>query len=383
MADFDPEFEAWVQRARDVKIEEVASMAGARLRKAGAEMVGPCPRCQGKDRFSINLKEQVFNCRGAGGGDGIALVMHTQGVEFVEACEFINGDPPPRADKSAPPRPVDDRIERERAEERENDQRAKDEADAKAKAKKAMTAASIFEGAKPIAGTLADAYLRGRKLAYSYEAVADLRFAPALEYRGYADPDARDETPLGVFPCMVAAMRNAAGEIVGIHRTYLDSRKPEKLKTPGDSGRNLAKKMFGQKGLIRLGPARPIMAIGEGIETTLAWGTLAPIAEDFCLAAAGDLGNMAGGWTGTIEHPSNPRRSIPNAIPDPDRPGMAVPEDARELILLGDGDSDPANTRAHILTALRRHVAAGRIVSVHMAPKGKDWNDVLTARGEA
>ena len=31
------------------------------------EFAGPCPHCGGTDRFSINTKDQVFNCRGAEG----------------------------------------------------------------------------------------------------------------------------------------------------------------------------------------------------------------------------------------------------------------------------------------------------------------------------
>lgn len=380
MSNRDPDFEAWIQRARAVKIEEVASMAGARLKKAGGELVGPCPRCGGTDRFSVNSKQQVFNCRGAGGGDGIALVQHVQALEFVAACEFINNEPPPKSDSKAPPKPVDDRAARERAEDQENERRASAEAEAKAQKRKAMSAASIFESGAPIFGSQGEAYYRARKIVPTADTATDLRFIPSLEYRGFADQDSDDEVVLGSFPCIIAAMRNVAGEIVGIHRTYLDPRQPVKLKPPGDASRNLAKKMFGQKGLIRLGPTRPIMAIGEGIETSLSWGLLAFVSEDFCLAAAGDLGNLAGGWTDTIPHPSLSRRSIPNGLPDLSRPGMAVPADVKELILLGDGDSDPANTRAHILTAVRRHRQLGRVVSVHMAPGGKDWNDVLIER---
>lgn len=378
MAKFDADFEVWVQKARDYKIEDVASIVGVPgLKKQGAELIGPCPRCGGKDRFSINTKDQVFNCRGSEGGDGIKLACHVLGLNFVEACELITGKSPPREDKAAPPRPIDDRAERERAEDRDNDSRSKADADAKAKEKKSRSAAALIASGISIFGTLAEAYYRARCIDIQESEAIDLRFIPALEYRGYADPDADQETVLGSFPCIVAAMRDKNREIVGAHRTYLDPKQPVKLKAPGDHSRNLAKKMFGQKGLIFLGEPGPIMAVGEGIETSLAWGRLGRIESDFCLATAGDLGNLAGGWTDTIPHPKFQRRSIPNAIFDPARPGMPIPEIVSELILLGDGDSDPPNTHAHLLTAVRRHMAAGRTVSVDMAPAGKDWNDVL------
>jgi Toprim domain/CHC2 zinc finger len=55
-------------------------------------MVGPCVRCGGRDRFSINIQKQVFNCRGCGAaGDGIAMVQHIDGVDFRTAVRTLAG----------------------------------------------------------------------------------------------------------------------------------------------------------------------------------------------------------------------------------------------------------------------------------------------------
>lgn len=385
MADHDPEFEAWVERARRVSISDVTSYLGIpNLRKTAGELVGPCPKCGGTDRFSINPGKGAFNCRGAEGGDAIKLVMHVEGRTFVQACEFILNEPPPHADSKVEPRPIDDRAAREHAEDRENEEAIRREEEQRNQARKASAAAELFERASPFAGSHAEAYLLARVFRVLPEATLDLRFFPKLEYRGYANDNAEEETVLGEFPCMVAAMRNLAGEIVGLHRTYLDPKRPMKLKAPGCSRRNLAKKMFGSKGLILLGPVRPIMAVGEGIETTLAWGNLDRFNDDFCLAAAGDRGNLSGGSTGTILHPLNLRRTMPNGIPDPAKPGMPIPAAVRELILLGDADKDPHVTIAHLRTAGARHRDAGRKVWVDMSPlpEGQlkwDWADVLEA----
>src|SRR5581483_11760297 len=91
-------FEAWRDRARSADILDVALRppVGATLRGHGRERIGPCPRCGGDDGFSINTAKQVFNCRrGGAGGDVVAMVQHVCAVEFLAACEIINGEPPP------------------------------------------------------------------------------------------------------------------------------------------------------------------------------------------------------------------------------------------------------------------------------------------------
>jgi hypothetical protein len=98
------------------------------------------------------------------------------------------------------------------------------------------------------------------------------------------------------------------------------------------------------------------------------------------IACGLSLGTMAGSCTGTIPHPDGRPTRIPNGEPDMARPGMILPNWVRELILLGDGDSDFMTTRALILAAGRRHRAEGLVVSVHFAPDGKDWRDVHEER---
>lgn len=379
----DPDIEAWIDRARSTDILEVATEMGAVLRRSAGEYVGPCPRCNGTDRFAVKPSEAVYNCRGAGGGDVIALVMHVRDVPFMEAVEIINGEPPPRRDTQV--RPVDHEIQRERREERRDVEIGRQEAEREKQGRNADRAARIFNQSSPIAGTLAEAYLRRRGIVASSDLLADLRFAAGLDYRGYADPDATEETALGSFPCMVAAIRNVAGEIIGLHRTYLDPSEPAKLKPPGDPRQNKAKKSFGtvKGGAIRLGPIKPIMAIGEGIETCLSWFLLdtgGP--HDLGLMCAVSLGNLAGETTGSMRHPSG-RGTIPNCTPDPDKPGIILPDEVREVIILGDGDSDWFATHARILTAARRFQEQGRIVSVHYAPPKADFNDVLRDRRRA
>lgn len=89
------DFDAWVQAARSVPIESVLTRRGVHLRKSGVERVGPCPKCGGTDRFSINVKEGVWNCRGCKpesiSGDVIGLVEWLDGVDFKTAVETLEG----------------------------------------------------------------------------------------------------------------------------------------------------------------------------------------------------------------------------------------------------------------------------------------------------
>ena len=69
-------FDNWSAKARAVRIEDEIVRRGIKLR-GKIERVGPCPKCGGEDRFSINTKKGVWNCRQCGvGGDVIKLVEH-------------------------------------------------------------------------------------------------------------------------------------------------------------------------------------------------------------------------------------------------------------------------------------------------------------------
>lgn len=56
---------------------------------------------------------------------------------------------------------------------------------------------------------------------------------------------------------------------------------------------------------------------------------------------------------------------------------MILPAIVRKAILLGDGDSDWAMTRARLLVGGRRLRNLGLSVWVQMAPKGQDFGDLV------
>src|SRR5262249_20234525 len=94
----NPERDAWVERARRVRIEDEIARRDINLKASGIHHVGPCPRCGGTDRFSINTRKQVFRCRGCceKGGDVIAFVEWLDGATFDSACEALTREPPPK-----------------------------------------------------------------------------------------------------------------------------------------------------------------------------------------------------------------------------------------------------------------------------------------------
>lgn len=81
-----------IDAAKSVRVEDEIARRGIRLIGRGHERVGPCPRCGGRDRFSINIAKQVFHCRGCGrGGDVVDLVQHLDGVDFRTAVQTLGG----------------------------------------------------------------------------------------------------------------------------------------------------------------------------------------------------------------------------------------------------------------------------------------------------
>jgi len=85
-----------IDEAKRVDLATIVRERGIRLAGRSSEMCGPCPACGGNDRFSVNLKKQVFNCRGCGakGAGSIDLVMFLDGCDFSLAVETLTGVQP-------------------------------------------------------------------------------------------------------------------------------------------------------------------------------------------------------------------------------------------------------------------------------------------------
>ena len=116
----------------------------------------------------------------------------------------------------------------------------------------------LFAMSKPVAGTLAEAYLRARGIETVHHAGA-LRFHPRCYYR----PE--EHAPTEIWPAMIAAVTDFSGAVTGAHRTWLA---PDGFgKAPVDTPRRAMGGLLGHA--VRFGPADDVLAVGEGIETML------------------------------------------------------------------------------------------------------------------
>ena len=84
------------RKAKEVRIESVIDARGIQLR-GKVERAGACPRCgEGDDRFSVNVKKQLFNCRVCEkGGDVIDLVAFLDKCDRLTAARALINEPKP------------------------------------------------------------------------------------------------------------------------------------------------------------------------------------------------------------------------------------------------------------------------------------------------
>ena len=141
----------------------------------------------------------------------------------------------------------------------------------------------LFAMSRPITGTLADTYLRGRGIHLQQHDTAALRFHPHCFYR----PDDSSE-PMShtAWPAMVAAVTDQDGGITGLQRTWLDPAGGGKAPVPAP--RRAMGHLLGHA--VRFGTAADTMAAGEGIETVLSLRHVLPAMP---MAAALSAGHLA------------------------------------------------------------------------------------------
>jgi hypothetical protein len=200
--------------------------------------------------------------------------------------------------------------------------------------KRATQAKRLWLEAQPITGTIAETYLRGRGI--TCELPETLRFHGAC----WHGPTAKR------WPAMVGAVQGA--NLPAVHRTYL---------RPDGSGKadiEPAKAMLGgtQGGAVRLADEPGLLVVAEGIETALS-------------LVSGLLHPPATVWA---------------ALSTSGIRGLHLPPTASRLTIAPDGDK-PGREAANAL-AESAH-ALGWKVSLLPAPDGRDWNDILTMKGEA
>jgi hypothetical protein len=352
------------------------------LKRGGAEWTGPCPRCGGDDRFSINTRKGMFLCRhceaDGGKGDGIALVQFVRGVDFAAAVAWMLGP-----DEALTP-----------SERADRDRRAAENADRKAKEAESFRrravaqAREMWQAGVVAEGTQVRAYLALRGI------TADLlpRLPISLRYHAdlpYMVLDTRTDTWVQAHrgPAMLAAIQGPDHKFCGVHRTWFDPEAPLGKITiahPVTGEVMPRKKIWGHKkgGVIRLAPGLPghnaTLVMGEGIETTLS-ALVAGVYPEAIFWAGVDLGNMAG------RRQTGPGLKYAGLPALDDGEAFVPPPGITRLIYVMDGDSEPRETRAKLEAGLRRAMMLrpGLRGQIAAAPKGFDLNDVLLGQGAA
>jgi hypothetical protein len=346
------------------------------LKRGGVERTGPCPRCGGTDRFSVNTRKQQFLCRACdsdgGKGDQIALVMFVLGMDFGAALEWLCG---PRVEISAEERAKRDLAEAE-------NRRKKDMIAAHEREKAIRLARGVWQCGKAAESSPVRDYLICRGIAPTLfpRLPICLRYHPDLAYTVEID---RAWQVIHRGPAMLAAIQGPDGKFIGVHRTWIDLDQPKgkaRILHPVTGEVCNAKKMLGSKkgGTIRLtgNAVRPVLVMGEGIETTLS-ALVSGVHADAAFWAGADLGNMAG------QRMMGKGQRF-DGIPDlGDRDAFVPPPGVDRLIYVMDGDSEPKSTRAKLVAGLRRAMALrpGLRGQIAACPSGVDLNDVLLGGG--
>jgi hypothetical protein len=264
-----------ISLARSTRIEAELGRRGVKLRRSGHELVGPCPACGGTDRFGINVRKQLFNCRGFGGGNVIAMVQHLDGCDFATAVRILAGITPGR------PAPKPDLEKIAEAQAKAAQAELEEFADEQGRWRRAT---KIWLAAVPIDGTAAETYLRVYRMLDIPDGVSGpvLRFHPACPFGR------------GAYPCMVALVRNVeTDEIQAVHRTAL-----QLDGTPVRVDGATARMALGstKNGAVKLtddADGTMGLHIAEGIETTIV-SMMAPrwYRPAWALLSAGNIGSF-------------------------------------------------------------------------------------------
>lgn len=141
----------------------------------------------------------------------------------------------------------------------------------------------LWAMSQPIAGTVAEAYLRNRGIT-DLRNCTSLRFHPRCWYRG--DNDDPSDRARDAWPALIACVCNSEGAITGVHRTWLDPRGSGKA--PVSTPRRAMGHLLGNA--VRFGAVIDTMAAGEGIETML---SLRQIAQTLPTVAALSANHLA------------------------------------------------------------------------------------------
>jgi Toprim domain len=204
------------------------------------------------------------------------------------------------------------------------------------------TARRLLVMSYPLAGSVAETYLRNRSIAITSDLLA-LRFHPRCFYR--TTDEATGANHYEVWPALLATVTDLDGKVTGLQRTWLDPSGRDKAPVP--SPRRALGEIAGHG--VRFGTADGVMAAGEGLETVLSVRTVLPAMP---MAAAMSANHLA---------------------------VFRLPPTLRRLYVAQDNDS----TGRRAAQQLSCRARTGGIEAITLAPRLKDFNDDLRQLGVA
>ncbi|MGY4305479.1 hypothetical protein ACVIJ6_002722 [Bradyrhizobium sp. USDA 4369] len=193
---------------------------------------------------------------------------------------------------------------------------------------------------KPLAGTVAETYLRTRGIT-DLTGCEALRFHPHCWHRG-DDDDPRDRAR-DAWPALIAVVTALDGATTGAHRTWLDP--ASACKAPVSTPRRAMGLLLGNA--VRFGRGVDVMMAGEGLETVL---SLRQVMPSMPAAAALSASHLA---------------------------ALELPAGLRRLYIAQ--DNDPAGRRAVEVLADRARAAG--VEALTLVPALDDFNEDLQALG--
>jgi putative DNA primase/helicase len=192
---------------------------------------GPCPICDGKDRYRYDNKRNDGDwfCNVCGVGDGFKLLSDTLGISFAEAARRVD-----QVVNNVEEKPFKPDIDIDKRRVKLNDLWSK--------AQEPFVAYNYLVG-------------RGVPSKIVDQVSKDIRGIEKLDlYEGHSW--------MGEYPAMLALIRNPKGVPISVHRTYLTPDGKEKKIMP------VLESITGA--CVRLGEPNETLVIAEGIETALA-----------------------------------------------------------------------------------------------------------------
>lgn len=190
---------------------------------------GPCPICEGTDRYRYDNKRDDgdWYCNVCGVGDGFRLLQESLGINFAEAARRVD-----KIVNNIEAKPFTEKVDTE---------------------KRRSDLNRVW--AEATAPDQAIIYLESRGIPrWVIQRMKDVRGHDKLFYTDMSRP-----SNVSYIPAMVSLIRNAKGEAISIHRTYIG--KDKKIMPPTE-------KITG--GCIRLGEPEQSLVLAEGVETALA-----------------------------------------------------------------------------------------------------------------